>query len=298
MSPGLIFFSINKVLLGFINGLRKMKFYAVTQSIRWIILLLLTFIISSYSRNLSFVVISFPLTEVIIFIVLISQSKKFFEFRFTQVLSRMKEHLFFGGKSVLTESLSEVNSQVTVLLIGYFLTDQDAGNYSLAFNIARGFLMITAIIQLNFNPIIANLWAKHRLSELEDLFHKIRKTSIMFMLPVLFLAALIYPVFIQFFMKNPSSYHPSILMFFILLIGIGVISPFYSVGAIFTMTGYPGEQFKIMLIIFFINICMNIVLIQKFKVIGAAISTSALYVLSTVLLILFVKKKLGIHLVT
>jgi O-antigen/teichoic acid export membrane protein len=293
MLSGLVLFSLNKVLMGFLNGLRSMKFYALIQSARWVILLLLILILSLGKQKLNIVVLSFPLTELFVLCLAFAYSRKYFRMDFRNLQPWMRTHLLFGGQSVLIDSVSELNAQISIILIGYFLTDRDVGNYSLAFSITRGFWMITSIIQLNFNPIIAKLWAQGRLQDLKQYFLKIKKVTLLIMIPLLLVAFFLYPIFIHIFMTNSSSYEPSIPVFSILLFGVAVFSSYYSVGAMLTMTGHQAEALKLLLLMLFINVSTSIFFIHWLQLIGAAIATSIYYIAGTVLLIVFIRKKTG-----
>jgi O-antigen/teichoic acid export membrane protein len=293
MLSGLVLFSLNKVLMGFLNGLRSMKFYALIQSARWVILLLLILLLSLGKQKLNIVVLSFPLTELFVLCLVFAYSRKYFRIDFRNLKPWMRTHLLFGGQSVLIDSVSELNAQISIILIGYFLTDRDAGNYSLAFSITRGFWMITSIIQLNFNPIIANLWAQGRLQDLKQYFLQIKKVTLLIMIPLLLVAFFLYPIFIHIFMTNSSSYEPSIPVFSILLFGVAVFSSYYSVGAMLTMTGHQAEALKLLLLMLFINVSTSIFFIHWLQLIGAAIATSIYYIALTVLLVVFIRKKTG-----
>ena len=83
--PGIFFFSINKVFIyGVINGLRRMKRFAIYQSIRYLLILLSLFVFNNYEFNGYFLPIVFTFSESILFMILIidlSNLLKFWSFK-------------------------------------------------------------------------------------------------------------------------------------------------------------------------------------------------------------------------
>ena len=81
------FFSLNKLLLGFLNGLRKMTAYSMAQSARWLLILLFILFSIATAKDLTFLILSFLFSELILFIGL---------FAFDIILaSRLNIRLFF-----------------------------------------------------------------------------------------------------------------------------------------------------------------------------------------------------------
>ena len=113
ITPGLFFFSINKVLLnGVINGLRKMKLFAFLQSLRYLLILLaLTFatFISLNGNKLSLVFSFSEITLFIINLIFLRNLINLFKIKF--VFKWIKTHLIFGAKSFCGGILLEMNSK-------------------------------------------------------------------------------------------------------------------------------------------------------------------------------------------
>jgi O-antigen/teichoic acid export membrane protein len=221
---------------------------------------------------------------------------RFYSFSFAVNKSWVKKHLNFGSKSVFINSISELNDKTDILIIGLFMSNYYVGVYSFASSIAKGFLMFSSVIQLNFNPIISNLWENHKINKLNHYIKKIKKITLILMIPVITGAAIVYPIFVNFFMKN-KSFLESFSVFYILLIGITFLSIFYWAVGLLTMAGYPEEQLKITITVFLFNILANALLIPIFGVNGAAIANTLFYLLTILLIVIRTKKRLNIRLI-
>ncbi|MDD2224786.1 MAG: oligosaccharide flippase family protein [Candidatus Shapirobacteria bacterium] len=293
---GIPFFSINKILLSFLNGIRKMKSYAVFQSLRWILIIIFIVIIINIKKSIVLVSLSFPLTELLLLISFFIYIKNFFNFNFCVNKSWIKKHMEFGSKSVFINSISELNDKTDILIIGFFMSNYYVGIYSFASSIAKGLLMFSSVIQLNFNPIISYLWGKKKIIKLNHYIKKIKKITLLLTIPIISGAAIFYPFFVNIFMKD-KSFLESFSVFYILLIGIGILSIFYWACGLLTMAGYPEKQLQITIIIFIFNIITNSILIPIFGINGAAIANTLSYILIICLIFFISKKKLNIRII-
>ncbi|MCP4148293.1 MAG: flippase [bacterium] len=303
------FFSANKVLMGFLNGMRRMRLYSSVRSMRW--LLIISFILYSYytKKTLAFTLYAFPATEILLFLWLaiylktkrilpasrppVSANPANREVRKNLWKTWIKKHLIFGGKTALTGSISELNNKIDILLIGFFMSNHDVGIYNLASSIARGFIMAASVVTLNFNPVISTLWAQKNTQLLKEYIAKLKKGSRIVMIPLLVMAGLMYPLFVTLFMKS-NAYMASVPIFYILLPGIAIVSLFHWSGGLLSMAGYPGQSIKISSSALLFNIAANIILIPEIGIKGAALATGLSYFLVIFLQRFFIKKKLAL----
>jgi O-antigen/teichoic acid export membrane protein len=289
---GLPLFGLNKVFLGFLNGMRQMKAYAFTQFCRWLIILLFIIVSILQKKSLSTMIIAFPVAELIILMWLIFYTSQFFSFTFKRLDFWQKKHLHFGSRSFLVSSIGEVNDKADILIISLFLSNYFIGLYSFASSIAKGILLLYSIIAVNFNPIISELWANHDIEGLKQHIKKIRRVSFYLMIFLSIFFSIAYPLYIKLFMD--VSYCASIPIFYILLLGVSFISVFYFVGGILSMTGHPNIQLKITYNCFIFNAIFNIIMLLLTGIIGSAIATSMSYILIIFYINYYSQKKLGI----
>ncbi len=289
------FFSQNKIFMALLNALRHMKTYAIIQSTRWILIISFILISIFLKKSVYFLSYSFLFSELVIFIYFSVFYSKYFSLRYRRT-SWYRTHWIFGSKSVLLGFLSETNNRIDIFFISFFLSNYYVGIYSFAAEIAKGFLNIASVIQLNVNPIVSDLWVKKDLETLKKYTLNISKMMFIIICPLLIVAALVYPFFVNLFMSN-KAYLESIPVFYILLAGISLPAIYYFAGAYLTMANFLNTSLKNLIIILIYNALSCFLFLHIFGFYGAAISTSTTYILYVILIQYYVKKKMGITLI-
>ena len=125
---GLVLFPLNKVLMAYLNGLRRMKAFAVMQAVRYLTVMLLVSVIAVSSQPIEIATLCFFLAELITLLltsVYIANSKLAGELRFCRTW--IQRHFAFGTKSLLVGIFYEVNSRIDVLMVGFFLSERATG---------------------------------------------------------------------------------------------------------------------------------------------------------------------------
>ena len=153
--PGIFFFSINKIFLAFHNGRRRMKSFAIFQSIRYLGILaaLLFFAIISFDGYK--ISMAFTISEIILFALISLYSIRYLKIHFSkEILKWLRIHFYFGIKGILGNVYAELNTRADVIMLGFFCSDRSVGIYSFAAMLAEGFGQIATIVQGNLNPII------------------------------------------------------------------------------------------------------------------------------------------------
>lgn len=293
------FFSLNKVLMGILNGLRRMYMLAFAQSMRAILLISFSMYLIAMDQSLDIVILAFFFTEIVLSLWLfVFSSLSSHVFSSVAVIPNsfwLKKHLFFGGKSAFTTSVGELNKNIDMLILGYFSTNYHVGIYGLASTVAKGLFMISSAIQMSFNPIISYTYSKYGTEQLVVYIYKIYKFTFLTSIATSVIAVIGYPILISLFVRD-VSFHISIPVYYILLCGVIPMTIFCFSGAVLVMCGYATEQFQLMVIVLLFNIFCNILLVPTIDVYGAAVSTTLSYIVLVVLLNYFVQKKLRINL--
>jgi len=292
---GLPFFTLNKLLMALLNGLRKMKIYALNQSARWIMMLVFVVACVLLDFPVYYTVLCIPISECIIAIWMLFYTRHLFNITSKRSIIWMKKHLHFGLKTLLISITSETNKKTDILLLGFFMNNYDVGIYSFASTIVKGLLMFTGTVQVNINPIVSNLWASNQKEKLEKYVKQIVKVMLIIVLPSVSLVGIAYPFLLKIFMKN-TNFGESIVVFYILLAGIILPAIYYFAGAFLAMANFLTTSLKSVLLILGFNIITTIILVLSFGLIGAAISTSLTYMFSVLLMYYFIKDKMKIRL--
>lgn len=295
-TPGLFFFALNKQLLAVVNGLRRMRAFAIYQSLRYV-LILGGFVIAWRTvmpgEQLSFV---WSFAEGILFVVLAIEVGLHVAWRAAaNVVHWSRTHVVFGSKSVISAMLLELNAKVDIWMLGLWLDDASVGVYSFAANLAEGFYQLIIVLQNNFNPLIANLIAKDAKQELEALITKARRWIVPAFAATALAAAVIYPWTLPLLAKGPQ-FKDSWPSFAILVGAIGALAAWLPFGNLLLMSKHPAWNSLLMALVVGVNVAVNALLIPKIGIAGAAVGTATAFVAFALLLKLFARRLIGVRL--
>src|SRR5262249_44642809 len=133
-TPGLFFFALNKILLAAVNGLQRMRAFAVYQSLRYVLILaaLCGFALFDRERaHAAHLAGVFSFAEGGLFLVLALEV--WLQLRGpleSGWRARVPAHLSYGLRSIGSGVLLELNARVDVLMIGWYLSDAQVGIYT------------------------------------------------------------------------------------------------------------------------------------------------------------------------
>lgn len=276
--PALLFWALNKVLLAFHNACRRMVAFAIFSGLRSIlwILSLLGFVFLSISPYK--IAVIFSLSEFTLFILVLTYSFKYFDFRISKdIFSWIKSHIRFGFKAVLGSIFIDINTRVDVMVLGIFSSDKFVGIYSAAAMVVDGFNQFSVVFRNIINPIVTRCKFNRSKPELANLIMKGRNLFFKIKLPIGFLMLLCFPLFFNVLNLNPE-YSKAWLPLVILMTGSMIRSGYAPFLMIFNQTGYPGIQSVLYLLIFLTNFLLNFIFIPFWGMVGAAVATSISYV--------------------
>jgi O-antigen/teichoic acid export membrane protein len=297
-APGLFFFALNKVLMSVVNGLRRMRAFAVYTGLRYLLILagLLVWVGNDPARakgdGLAFV---FTFAEGILFLVLLVEVGA--QIRLP-VRGDWKDwvpaHLLYGAKSIASGVLLELNAKVDVWMIGLFMADRDVGIYALAGMVAEGAFQLLVVLQNNCNPILAKQIAEGRWDELRATVRKGRRWTYLGMAGVTAVAIALYPSVVRVLTDKPG-FAASWAPFALLMLGILCASGYVPFGQILLMGGRPGWHSVFMGATVACNVVGNWILIPRFGLVGAAAATAFSVLASVFILKALVRARLGVR---
>jgi O-antigen/teichoic acid export membrane protein len=297
--PGLFLYSLNKVLLMVLNGLRHMRAFAIFQALRYLLILggvILVIILGWPGSRLP---LSLTLAEVLLFIGLWEYIRhKLFslEFSFSAVMrSWFRRHLSFGTRGFLSGVLIEMNTRVDVLLIGYFLSDVMVGIYSFGAVFAEGFAQLCIVMRQNLDPLIGQAFAERDRERIMALSSKVRQKFLPLMVGLG--AALVagFPLLIWLISPDPANWK-SWGILAILVGGIVVGASYRPFSGILLLGGRPGMFTFLMASSVTLNALLNLLLIPHLGIAGSALATSTVYMLEALAVVLMARQLFGIRL--
>lgn len=295
--PGLFFFSLNKILLNILNGVRHMRAYAVFAAMRYMFILLGVLVIFLGGFHYAHLAAALSAAELALFVCLIWYvCVRVFPMRIAVDLrSRMAVHFGFGLRGFLSALVSDLNTRVDAIMLGYFRTDALVGLYSMAAVLAEGFYQFPVVIQRNVNPLIGKAFSEGDTARIEWMARKTRRVMHAIMFGLCIVAIPLYGPLMRLAFPD-KGYDESAWAFAILIIGIAIQSGFAPMGGILFQGGRPGEQTRLMALVVTSNILLNLALIPAYGINGAAVATGSAYVLQGILTVVFAKRCFGVRL--
>ena len=294
VSPALIFFSLNKVLLSFVNGQERLKLFAIGNILRYIFMLGSLFLLIYLERDVSDIAYIFLIAEVFLSIYCIGitiKSVKFFKFNL--IIVKCINHIKFGAKALLSGLSVELNSRADVVILGIFTSDSIVGVYSFFALVAEGLYNIFVVIKNIFNPKITKHVRQKDLKGLKTLIKKIQKIVYPSSFAIASMISIGMYVIISV-IPDSNLYYENFVVLIILISSIVLISGIIPFEIILTLAGRPGLQSIQTFITLAFNVILNFILIPYFGAFGAALATASSYIIGAFLLNQFSLRSIGV----
>jgi len=292
--PGLIFFSLNKVLLAELNARRKMLHFAAFQAVRAALMLSAALVLFRIDSSGMYLPSLFTLTETLLFFLVLPFVWRSIGLREMARGGRwLKKHLAFGVKAMPGNLLMNTYNKFDVLILGIFAGDAVVGIYSLAAMLLDGYLQLGVVFRNNVNPVLARKFRDLPPPAFEAFCRRIRNYSFIALGAVGILAAAAFPLLGMVFKGVDVA---AAWGAFAVLMGGAVISQGYMpLTLMLNQCGKPGAQSAQITLVFVTIILLNFSLAPRLGLMGAAIATSLTYFLQVVYLKFFISRALSIR---
>jgi O-antigen/teichoic acid export membrane protein len=206
--------------------------------------------------------------------------------------NEMKRLLSFSWPLLFVQFFALLLLWADTIMLGYFKTAQDVGVYGAAQRtVLIGSVIIVSLNSI-FSPIISDLYNKREIHKLNYYFKTVARWTFTFSFPIFLFMVIFSKSILNTF---GSNFIPGAPCLIILSIGWFIHSSTGSVGQIITMTGRPLLNFINGAGVLGLNLILNLLLIPKYGIIGAAIATSFSIALVNIVSVIEVKFFLNIH---
>jgi len=293
--PGLWALALSKVLLGVLNGRRFMKAFAVGQALRFVlfIVFLVGFVVLGVSGDLLPLCVS--AAEIVVLVFLLLYVLRFHRFvGVRQWAGWAWRHLSFGARGLLSGIMAVLLFQIDVLMLGYFSTDRAVGIFTMASMLVQAFCGLAVVARNNVNPLLTQFVAQGRVEELKRMVRR----GIRIMYPIMggigIAAILTFPLVVRLLVSG-GDFMASWAPFAILMTGLMLYAGYMPFDMLLVQAGHPGTHTLLVAATVLTNAVLNVVLIPRLDVQGAAYATAVSFVLSIVYLKLLVRGRLGIR---
>lgn len=291
---GLIFFSLNKVLLSYLNAIYELVMFAVFQSLRYLGLVGVIFLLAVNRIEGEYISLVFPMVEGGMFFLILFYLLTRNEIKGCFNVKAARELLLFGTKILPSNMVVEMNTKVDVVCLGFLIkSTSHIGIYSFAILFTEGFYMLFMTVRKVINPGISEFNANGRLKEYVV---NVSKKLNLFLWPVSLAAYILILAIYYFICQVLVGREYNIGIFYIAVICMAIVMNGKSIiwGDFLSQAGYPMEESKVNVLTVFCNIVFNIVLIIGLGTMGAAMATGMSYFIYGVLMHKNMIRKTGI----
>lgn len=273
LAPVFPFVLVNSVLFGTLNGLREMNKYAIALIMQQVIITISTIILIYYGFGVSGAIIGIVLSSAGISAYLIYCCRDRLYLTLDGYIKTTKKLTVFGTQMFGANLINMINLQADTVFLGYFLTAADVGYYSVATGLGKFFWVVPQAIQTISYPATAEYWGKKNIWGLQKMLNKSMKYTALALIPA--------GIAIGFFADEiitgiyGQGFQQSALPLQILLIGTVLFGVFgTSIGGSLAGVNRPDLSLKAAGFSATINIILNVLLIPRFGIMGAAVATA------------------------
>jgi len=203
-----------------------------------------------------------------------------------------RRHFVFGSKGLIAGLFVEINSRVDVLLIGFFMNEQQVGVYSFAAMLVDGLYQILAMVRINFNPLLVVAVRDRQWVQMRHLRALSKKFVIPVMLTMAVVLALAYYA-MAVWVAPQKGLLPGLWPLLILMAGLLPVSFLIPFDNLMMVSGHPSLQTVQQLSSVSVNVLVAVLLLPVLGINGAAIGTAVSYVTGILVLLYFADSKLG-----
>lgn len=267
-----------------LNGLQQVKWYSWEETIRLGATIIFSFLFFKVGWGIMAPVFGFIMGIITACIMMVVGSLKYsfiLRYPIKDFWKTTKELFTFGIPVIFTGVGGKIISHFDVLVLTGLVSLAQVGVYNAILPTALLFLFFPRAITAILFPMISELWGKKDFRKISEGMSFIYTYSFVMIIPA------IVPIFIfsEFFITTlfGADYAAGVLPFRILLIGVLMYIITAINNAAISGIGRPKVVTKIVLLSALINLTFNLILIPFLGIIGAAIATSASYILSMIL---------------
>lgn len=294
MLLGVVIFAVNKIILGFFNGLSRMTEYGIFQTFRYIFIASFILWFSILRLDREYLVLCFLCAESMLFLIEMPAlvKKGFWGVKISK--SQLKEIFIFGYHILPANLVLDLNSKADVLCLSFVTGNERlVGIYSFAALFAEGFYQVFVVIRRSINPQITFNYVS---DSFKEFFDKVNGMIARFG----YIAATLCGIILVFvfrlsclFMKD-VSYFEGTASLVVVVAAIVINMRGIIWGNMLSQIGVPKYESMVNLVTILSNVAMNIIFINLFGMVGAAIGTAISYFAFTFIQKVYIKREMGI----
>jgi O-antigen/teichoic acid export membrane protein len=295
LAPLLLFNTFNNVSTGVFRGLQRAKPFVISGDIIVPAVFIVMFLILFYlGLRIYGLVIAAYTSMMASFIYRVYHLEKLnvFERIERDNVPLYRETLRFSLPLFLRGFLAIILQRTDRYMIGYYLNTKDVGVYDVALKIGTWSSIVLSSFNTMFGPMISRLYHGGELKKLEQMYKVITRWVVMSNLIAFSLIVIFRQELLQLFGKDFVLGETALLL---VAIGQIVNSGVGSAGTINIMSGHPEYALYVNILAAALNIFLNILLIPRLGINGAAIATLVSLAAANITRLVMVYRNLHIH---
>lgn len=209
-------------------------------------------------------------------------------FSWKVALSLFKRDTTYGIKAFWGALFLESSTKVDILILGAYTDARITGIYTFIALVSDLFLQYTTLIRNYFNPSITKVFMRNDLSVFKDFVSKKIRLSYLLGIPFLILLCFGFSLVVRG-ISDYATYTEGLPTMYILVAFFCVCAGYFPVRQLFGQIGQPMKQSVTYFILFSSNLLLNMILIPRYGMNGAALATGLSYVIYSVVFQLMLK---------
>ncbi len=283
VAPGIVAFALNKVLFAAINGRGALRLYAWMQMARAVFVLIALAVIVALGAPVWAVGGIFATAELALLPCLLAAVRPSTVRAGTSGRGWARRHLWFGGRGLVNGILLETHLRVDVMTLAYFVSDEAIGVYAFAALFAEAIYQVPVVIRTVAYPMLVQLASRGDRSGLAQAVRRLSLSSGVVCAAAAGLVGVGYPHVAAWF--DPEFVERGWPVLQVLLAGMVVYAFFVPFDQLLLQSGFPGRQSVLMTLYVAANVTLNVLLIPRFGLLGAAAATAAALAAAGVMLL-------------
>jgi len=187
----------------------------------------------------------------------------------------------------------QIQNWVDTLLIGWFLGQSAVGRYEVAWRVAGITLLLTRAVSVSVFPKISSLDPETEANRIESIIRSVITPSVVIIIPALFGTAFLAGPLLRFLFG--AEYVGASLTLVVLVFGMLLNAVQNMFSQALEGLDHPDLSMKTTVTTAAVNFVANVVLIQAFGILGAAIATAIAYGLGLAMHTLFLGRYVRIR---
>jgi len=270
-----VFNGFNSIFYAVFQARQKMEYWTWLEALQYLL-------ISGFGI---FILFSFPSIEnlsygyliasfISLIFILIFFNKKIFNLKISWQSLVWRKFLIMSWPLALTGLFGTIYNYIDSIMMGYWGMITETGWYNAAYRIIFVTYIPVGLIAGSFYPVFSKFFKESK-EKLQKTWNYNLELMILLSLPIVVGGMILAPRIIYFF--YPIDFTPSILVFQILILSTGLIFLYRPFSDIMIIANQQKNVFWITILGAVINILLNLILIPKYKLYGAAFATVITY---------------------